>query len=84
MIIKRTIIKQEHTNSIYFKTRAVFQERPRPTFAALAPAVERNPITGLLEPYFPQEKRSFRMYSGIAIILGMVSIYLRSYVWYYR
>ncbi|XP_031568304.1 anoctamin-7-like isoform X2 [Actinia tenebrosa] len=50
------------------------EERPRPTFAALAPAVERNPITGLLEPYFPQEKRSFRMYSGIAIICGMVSL----------
>ncbi|XP_048580920.1 anoctamin-7 isoform X2 [Nematostella vectensis] len=50
------------------------EERPRPTFAALAPAVERNPITGLLEPYFPDEKRSPRVLSGIAIICGMVSL----------
>ena len=51
-----------------------FQERPRPTFAALAPAVERNPVTGLLEPYFPEEKRFPRIVSGIAIVICMVRI----------
>ncbi|CAH3190102.1 unnamed protein product, partial [Porites evermanni] len=50
------------------------EERPRPTFAALAPAVERNPVTGLLEPHFPPEKRFPRMVSGIAIIGLMVSL----------
>lgn len=50
------------------------QERPRPTFAALAPAVERNPVTGLLEPHFPEEKRFPRIVSGIAIVICMVSI----------
>lgn len=49
-----------------------FQERPRPTFAALAPAVERNPVTGLLEPHFPEEKRFPRIVSGIAIVICMV------------
>lgn len=52
-----------------------FQERPRPTFAALAPAVERNPVTGLLEPHFPPEKRFPRIVSGIAIIGLMVHYY---------
>lgn len=50
------------------------EERPRPTFAALAPAVERNPVTGLLEPHFPPEKRFPRVVSGIAIIGLMVSL----------
>lgn len=50
------------------------EERPRPTFAALAPAVERNPVTGLLEPHFPPEKRFPRIVSGIAIIVCMVSL----------
>ena len=53
-----------------------FQERPRPTFAALAPAVERNPVTGLLEPHFPPEKRFPRVVSGIAIIGLMVQYFL--------
>ena len=52
-----------------------FQERPRPTFAALAPAVERNPVTGLLEPHFPPEKRFPRVVSGIAIIGLMVQYF---------
>lgn len=50
------------------------EERPRPTFAALAPAVERNPVTGLLEPHFPQEKRFPRIVSGIAVIFIMGSL----------
>ena len=50
----------------------VVQERPRPTFAALAPTVERNPVTGILEPHFPDEKRQPRVFSGIAIVITMV------------
>ena len=48
------------------------EERPRPTFAALAPTVERNPVTGILEPHFPDEKRKPRLFSGILIIVTMV------------
>ncbi|EDO49855.1 predicted protein, partial [Nematostella vectensis] len=51
-------------------------ERPRPTFAALAPTVERNPVTGILEPHFPDEKRKPRLFSGIAIVFTMVSLVL--------
>merc|ERR1719367_1560386 len=28
------------------------EERPRPEYAAMAPAMERNPITGIKEPHF--------------------------------
>ncbi len=49
------------------------EERPRPTFAALAPTVERNPVTGILEPHFPDDKRKPRLFSGIFIIITMVS-----------
>eukprot|EP00794_Sanderia_malayensis_P016506 gene16505-18151_t len=52
------------------------EERPRPTFAALAPTVERNPVTGILEPHFPDEKRKPRLFSGIFIIITMVSLVL--------
>ncbi|KAK2550527.1 Anoctamin-7 [Acropora cervicornis] len=51
------------------------EERPRPTFAALAPTVERNPVTGILEPHFPDEKRQPRIFSGIAIVITMLLIY---------
>ncbi|XP_057304531.1 anoctamin-7-like isoform X4 [Hydractinia symbiolongicarpus] len=51
-------------------------ERPRPTFAALAPTVERNPITGIPEPHFPTKERAPRLYSGILIIVTMVSLVL--------
>ena len=60
-----------------------FQERPRPTFAALAPAVERNPVTGLLEPHFPPEKRFPRIVSGIAIIGLMVHYFFHLFFFYF-
>ncbi|XP_028393643.1 anoctamin-7-like isoform X1 [Dendronephthya gigantea] len=51
-------------------------ERPRPTFAALAPTVARNPVTGIMEPHFPEERRTHRVFSGIAVVLTMVSLVL--------
>ena len=54
----------------------MFQERPRPTFAALAPTVARNPVTGIMEPHFPEERRAHRVFSGIAVVLTMVSLVL--------
>ena len=60
-----------------------FQERPRPTFAALAPAVERNPVTGLLEPHFPPEKRFPRVVSGIAIIGLMVQYFFTVFFFHF-
>lgn len=47
-------------------------ERPRPEYAALAPAKEKNPITGVMEPHFPPRKRLPRLLSGIAVILIMM------------
>ena len=69
--IKAQLIKVYNILDFLFS----FQERPRPTFAALAPAVERNPVTGLLEPHFPPEKRFPRVVSGIAIIGLMVQYF---------
>ena len=34
------------------------EERPRPEFAAKAPYLEKNPITGVREPAFPKAVRS--------------------------
>ena len=38
----------------------------------MAPAMEKNPITGVKEPYFPQRERIPRIISGVAVIIIMV------------
>ncbi|PIK58314.1 putative anoctamin-7 isoform X3, partial [Apostichopus japonicus] len=48
------------------------EERPRPQFAAQAPLLEKNPITGILEPYFPEDMRKRRWLTGIGVLVGMV------------
>lgn len=50
------------------------EERPRPTFAALAPEMRDNPVTRISEPHFPDERRKPRLFSGIFIIITMVCI----------
>ncbi|XP_071839922.1 anoctamin-7-like isoform X3 [Apostichopus japonicus] len=52
------------------------EERPRPQFAAQAPLLEKNPITGILEPYFPEDMRKRRWLTGIGVLVGMVSLVL--------
>lgn len=49
------------------------EERPRPEFAARAPFLERNPVTGIREPSFPSSLRNKRVAAGIGIIFLMVS-----------
>uniref|UniRef100_A0A7N4P3N4 Anoctamin n=1 Tax=Sarcophilus harrisii TaxID=9305 RepID=A0A7N4P3N4_SARHA len=48
------------------------EERPRPEFAAMAPQMAQNPVTGLKEPYFPPKTRLSRMVTGSMAILIMV------------
>jgi len=48
------------------------EERPRPEYAAMAPSMERNPITGVKEPYFPKRDQIPRIISGIGVILIMM------------
>ena len=48
------------------------EERPRPEFAAKAPYLEKNPITGVREPAFPQAVRMKRIAAGSGIIILMV------------
>ncbi|XP_041480782.1 anoctamin-7-like isoform X2 [Lytechinus variegatus] len=50
------------------------EERPRPQFAAQAPAMEENPITGVMEPYFPEDIKKRRWLTGIFVIVGMVTL----------
>ena len=49
-------------------------ERPRPHFAANAPYLEKNPITGIREPAFPSQVRLRRIAAGSGLILVMVII----------
>ncbi|XP_061424139.1 anoctamin-7 isoform X1 [Lethenteron reissneri] len=50
------------------------EERPRPEFAAMAPSMERNPITGVKEPYFPERDRLSRIITGTMVIILMLSV----------
>ncbi|XP_022096905.1 anoctamin-7-like isoform X1 [Acanthaster planci] len=52
------------------------EERPRPEFAAKAPMMEKNPITGIMEPYFPEDLRKKRWLTGVGILCGMVVLVL--------
>uniref|UniRef100_A0A8D2ZZD4 Anoctamin n=1 Tax=Scophthalmus maximus TaxID=52904 RepID=A0A8D2ZZD4_SCOMX len=47
------------------------EERPRPEFTAMAPMTMRNPVTGLEEPYFPENQRFNRTLSGCMVIVVM-------------
>ncbi|XP_020637693.3 anoctamin-7 isoform X2 [Pogona vitticeps] len=61
------------------------EERPRPEFAAMAPRMEQNPITGMKEPHFPNHDRISRILTGsmaIIIMLCVVMIFLVSVIMY--
>uniref|UniRef100_A0A670J0Y7 Anoctamin n=1 Tax=Podarcis muralis TaxID=64176 RepID=A0A670J0Y7_PODMU len=61
------------------------EERPRPEFAAMAPRMEQNPVTGVKEPYFPERDRLSRILTGsmaIIIMLCVVMIFLVSVIMY--
>ena len=52
------------------------EERPRPEFAANAPYLEKNPITGIREPAFPKAVRMRRIAAGSGLIILMVRLQL--------
>ncbi|XP_021368581.1 anoctamin-7-like isoform X2 [Mizuhopecten yessoensis] len=52
------------------------EERPRPEYTAKATKYEKNPITGVKEPHFPQRDRIPRILSGIAAIVIMMALVL--------
>ncbi|TSR39555.1 Pleckstrin homology domain-containing family M member 2 [Bagarius yarrelli] len=62
------------------------EEEPlRPEFAATAPTMEENPVTGVKEPYFPEKARLSRMFTGsmvIVIMLCVVMIFLVTVIIY--
>lgn len=59
-----------------------FKERPRPEFAAMAPTMEQNPVTGVKEPYFPEKTRLSRMFTGSMVIIMMVRLFKIFYILY--
>ncbi len=82
--VKGNCIRKVHRKLLlsYFFQYLQLQERPRPQFAARAPLMEKNPITGITEPYFPEDTRKRRWLTGIGVLCGMVgwtSIY--SSIW---
>ncbi|XP_078281128.1 anoctamin-7 [Rhinoraja longicauda] len=50
------------------------EERPRPEFAAMAPAMEHNPITGINEPHFSERDRTSRIITGSTVIIIMLFV----------
>ncbi|XP_023932129.1 anoctamin-7 isoform X5 [Lingula anatina] len=52
------------------------EERPRPQYTVLCPTYEKNPITGIKEPYFPERDRLPRIISGAAAIIIMIVLVL--------
>ena len=56
------------------------EERPRPEFAAKAPYTEKNPITGVREPYFPKSARLRRIAAGSGLIILMVCCHPHSHL----
>ncbi|ELT94351.1 hypothetical protein CAPTEDRAFT_102977, partial [Capitella teleta] len=48
------------------------EERPRPEYVSKCSHLEKNPITGIKEPYFPKEDRFARVLSGAAVIVVMM------------
>ncbi|KAG2459516.1 ANO7 protein, partial [Polypterus senegalus] len=50
------------------------EERPRPEFVAMAPGMEQNPVTGAMEPYFPEKTRQSRILTGSMVIIFMLCI----------
>ncbi|XP_077168838.1 anoctamin-7-like isoform X1 [Paroedura picta] len=61
------------------------EEGPRAEFAALAPRMEQNPVTGVKEPFFPDRDRLSRILTGsmaIVLMLCVVMIFLVSVIMY--
>lgn len=50
------------------------EERPRPEYAAKCTTFEKNPITGIKEPYFPKRDRIPRIISGLGVIILMMCL----------
>lgn len=50
------------------------EERPRAEYAAKAPFIAVNPVTGIKEPMFPEGKRGKRIATGLGLVFVMVNI----------
>lgn len=50
------------------------EERPRAEYIAKCNTYEKNPITGIQEPYFPKRSRTPRIISGLGVVIMMICI----------
>ena len=48
------------------------QEKPRPTYTALSPGVQVNPVTRQLEPHYPESISTWSTVFGIGFIVLLV------------
>lgn len=51
------------------------EERPRPQYSAHCTQYAKNPITDVLEPYFPPRARVARIIAGLICVMVMVRYY---------
>ncbi len=56
-----------------FNRTFIHQNRPRPEFAIRSSRVEKNPVTGILEPYFSSATRRYRIITGVLTLSVMVT-----------
>ncbi|KAL0266430.1 UNVERIFIED_CONTAM: hypothetical protein PYX00_008965 [Menopon gallinae] len=50
------------------------EEKPRAEYAAKAPFIAVNPVTGVREPAFPKGKRGKRIATGLGLVFVMISV----------
>ena len=53
------------------------EERPRAEYAAKAPFIAVNPVTGIKEPMFPEGKRGKRIATGLGLVFVMVGLFYK-------
>lgn len=70
---RKTASLAHHWDCLNFEEE---EERPRPQYTALCPTMEKNPVTGLKEPYFPEKDRIPRFISSVMVIIVMMVLVL--------
>ncbi|KAK6640619.1 hypothetical protein RUM44_012315 [Polyplax serrata] len=50
------------------------EEKPRAEYAAKAPFIAVNPVTGVREPMFPKNERGKRIATGLGLVFVMISV----------
>ncbi|RWS22487.1 anoctamin-7-like protein, partial [Leptotrombidium deliense] len=68
---RKSAVLAHRWNCMDFEEEA---EKPRPEFVVKAPHMEKNPITGVVEPHFPPLLRKKRVLAGSGVLVMMASL----------